>query len=86
MTDAADLPEPDEGDLELWEDEMLERDDPFTHEDDIPALEEPTEPYDEDNVPLEPHEYLDDLPTGADITPDESEMDHNLPKNRGMPD
>lgn len=88
MTDEPDINRSDDIISEAWEDELDYDDDLSTSDpDDIPAadipdVEQPVEPFEEDEVALEDPETLEDLPTSADISPDESEMDHNLPDSR----
>ena len=83
MTEDQRLPEPEAWDSDPTDDGPLGAPpDP----DGIPNLEEPVLPYDEDEVPLDTPGGLDDLPATDDLVEDESNMDHNLPNNEGMPD
>ena len=88
MTDEPDINRSDEIISEAWEDELDYDDDLSSGDpddipaDDIPEVEQPVEPFEEDEVALEDSEDLENLPTSADIAPDESEMDHNLPDSR----
>jgi hypothetical protein len=73
---------------EAWEEDDINPDAPdwpTPRSDDVPEVEQPTEPYEEDEVPLESARDLDELPADADIVEDESAVDHNLPDNEGMP-